>query len=132
MFVGNFFGALVAFIFASVPSGRYSGSKTVFGETIGAVVTFQDSQKLNFGVSGAFTLDCVAEPYSLNGNTIVLTNIGVAGDCAHDALVDNGVDLTGIVYNPTTDQITVSVKYSIAKIDIVLNQLNPFTDFKRT
>ena len=124
MFVGNFFGALVAFLFASVPSGSYSGSKTVFGETIGAVVTFQDSQKLDFGVSGAFTLECAGESYSMNGNTIVLTNIGVAGDCAHDALVDNGVDLTGIVYNPTSNQITVSVKYSIAKIDVLLSAVN--------
>ena len=124
MFVGNLIGLLSAFLFSSVPSGSYSGSKTVFGETIGAIVTFQDSQKLNFGVSGAFALDCVGEPYSLNGNTIVLTNIGVVGDCAHDALIDNGVDLTGIVYNPTTDKITVSVKYSISKIDIVLNPTN--------
>ena len=121
MFVGNLLSALVAFFFSSAPSGSYSGSKTVFGETIGAVVKFQDSQKLDFGVSGAFALDCAGESYSMNGNTIVLTNIGVAGDCAHDALVDNGVDLTGIVYNPTSNQITVSVKYSIAKIDVLLN-----------
>jgi hypothetical protein len=124
MFVGNLINVLVSFLFASVPSGSYSGSKTVFGETIGAVVTFQDSQKLDFGVSGAFTLDCAGESYSMNGNTIVLTNIGVAGDCAHDALVDNGVELTGIVYNPTSNQITVSVKYSIAKIDVLLSAVN--------
>ena len=122
MFVGNLFNALISFFFYSqvAPSGSYSGSKTVFGETVNAVVNFQDSSKLDFEVSGAFTLNCFGESYTMNANNVVLSNIGNVGDCAHDALVDNSVTLNGIAYDQASNQITVSVKYSIAKIDILL------------
>jgi hypothetical protein len=108
------------FTAAQVPTGNYVGSKTLFGETINAVVNIQDAECLDFAISGDFTLDCKDEHYSLNGNTIVLDDIDIVGDCAHDALVDNQITLKSIVYDDQNNQITVSVKYSIVNVDIVL------------
>ena len=130
MHIGNLVSVFVAFFTATQPSGKYVGTKTVFGETIGASVDFQDNQALDFAITGAFALNCAGESYSMNGNEILLTNIGESGDCAHDALSDNGVSLTGIVYDGTNDQITVSVKYSVAKIDLLLTpSMNFMTDY---
>jgi hypothetical protein len=126
MFIGNLISVLTALLAATVPSGTYVGSKTIFGETIGASVSFHDADTLDFAITGAFALNCADEVYQINGSEIVLTNIGVAGDCAHDALADNGVTLTDIVYDGAKDQITVSVKYSVAKIDLVLTPQNNF------
>jgi hypothetical protein len=129
MFVGNLIAIFYALTGLASPSGKYVGSKTVFGETIGASVSFRDSNTLDFAITGAFELNCAGEPYALSGNEIVLLDINEAGDCAHDALVDNGVTLNDIVYDGTNNKITVSVKYSIAKIDLVLSpELNFMVD----
>jgi hypothetical protein len=129
MFVGNLIAIFYALTGLASPSGKYVGSKTVFGETIGASVSFRDSNTLDFAITGAFELNCASEPYALSGNEIVLLDIDEAGDCAHDALADNGVMLNDIVYDGTNNKITVSVKYSIAKIDLVLNpELNFMVD----
>ena len=108
------------FLTIKTPSGSYVGSKTLFGETIGAIVNINDATSLDFTVSGDFTLDCKDESYSVVGDAIVLDDIELVGDCAHDALMDNQITLKGIVYDNTQNQITVSVKYSIANVDIVL------------
>lgn len=116
-------------LFAStVPSGFYSGSKSLFGETINAVVDLKTATTLDFGVSGDFLLDCKDEPYTVSGSSVQITNIGVAGDCAHDALSDNKITLKSIVYDSAKDTITVSVKYSIANVDIVLTKATFFTE----
>jgi hypothetical protein len=120
MFVGNLISFLYTLLGVGSPSGKYIGSKTVFGETIGASVSFRDRTNLDFEITGAFALNCAGEPYVLSGNKIILSDIDEIGDCAHDALVDNGVTLTDILYDETKNQITVSVKYSVAKIDLVL------------
>jgi len=125
MLLGNLIAILYT-LMSATPSGTYVGSKTVFGETIGASVSFHDADTLDFAITGAFALNCEDETYLVKGNEIVLTNIGVVGDCAHDALADNGVTLTDIVYDGTSNQITVSVKYSVAKIDLVLTHQNNF------
>jgi len=129
MFVGNLIAIFYALTGLASPSGKYVGSKTVFGETIGASVSFHDADTLDFAITGAFALNCADEVYQINGSEIVITNIGVAGDCAHDALADNGVTLNDIVYDGTNNKITVSVKYSVAKIDLVLSpELNFMVD----
>jgi len=129
MFVGNLIAIFYALTGLASPSGKYVGSKTVFGETIGASVSFRDSNTLDFAITGAFELNCAGEPYAVSGNEIVLLDIDEAGDCAHDALADNGVTLNDIVYDGTNNKITVSVKYSIAKIDLVLSpELNFMVD----
>jgi hypothetical protein len=129
MFVGNLIAIFYALTGLASPSGVYVGSKTVFGETIGASVSFRDSNTLDFAITGAFALNCAGEPYAVSGNEIVLLDIDEAGDCAHDALDENGVTLNDIVYDGTKNQVTVSVKYSVAKIDLVLSpELNFMVD----
>ena len=119
---------LYTFFFLATPSGIYSGSKTLFGETIQAAVNLKTATTLDFGISGDFNFatlaDCKDEAYTVSGNTVQLTNIGVEGDCAHDALTDNKIVLKSIVYDPISDSITVSVKYSIANVDIVLTKVS--------
>ena len=122
----NLFAILASLFYtAQVPIGNYAGGKTLFGETINAVVNINDSASLDFAISGDFALDCKDESYSLVGNTIVLDDVDIVGDCAHDALVDNQITLKGIVYDSQQNQITVTAKYSIATVDIVLYP--PFT-----
>jgi len=120
----NLFAILASLFYtAQVPIGNYVGGKTLFGETINAVVNINDSSSLDFAISGDFALDCKDESYSLVGNTIVLDDVDIVGDCAHDALVDNQITLKGIVYDSQQNQITVTAKYSIATVDIVLYPL---------
>ena len=117
------FGQVFVFLsslFGSTPSGSYCGSKTILGETIGAVVDFNDSQFLDFTISGDIALDCPNEAYSLSGSNIVLRDIGVAGDCAHDALADNKITLNHITYDAAANTIDVSVKYSVIQVSIPL------------
>lgn len=107
---------------ASIPSGSYCGTKTLFGETINGVVDLKTPAMLDFSISGDFTIDCVDEAYSVNGNQIILTNVNTPGDCTHDALAENKITLGSITYDSVSNKIDVSVKYSVAKIDIVLTQ----------
>jgi hypothetical protein len=115
---------LVLSYLLATPSGLYTGSKSLFGETINAVVNLKSADALDFAISGDFTLDCKDEPYTVSGNEVVLSNIGIIGDCAHDALTDNGITLKSITYDNSNDKITVSVKYSIANVDVVLSKAN--------
>jgi hypothetical protein len=110
----------VIFAFGQSPIGMYCGSKTVFGETVNGIVTFMSPELLDFAISGDFIIDCADEYYSLSGSQVVLRDIGVAGDCTHDALTENKITLDGITYDSAANTLDVAVKYSIAKIDIKL------------
>jgi hypothetical protein len=120
------FSDIFAALFAlySSPTGTYCGSKTVFGETINGQVRFKSSELLDFAISGDFTINCADEYYVLDGSQIILRDIGVVGDCTHDALTDNKIMLDSITYDSSANQINVAVKYSIAKIDILLSSCN--------
>ena len=102
------------------PAGTYCGTKTVFGESISGVVDLKTSTLLDFTISGDFCIYCMDEAYSVNGNQILFTDINTPGDCTHDALSDNKITLNSITYDEALNQIDVSVKYSIAKLDILL------------
>jgi len=114
----DFISAL--FAFTQSPIGTYCGSKTVFGETINGVVRFKSLDLLDFVISGDFAIDCSDEYYSVDGSNVVLRDIGLDGDCTHDALTDNQITLNSITYNALSNKLDVSVKYSIAKLDIEL------------
>ena len=118
------FGYFITFLsslFGGVPSGSYCGSKTVLGETIGAVVHFQDTQFLDFAISGDFVLDCHDEVYYQSSVDIVLRDIGADGDCAHDALADHKITLQHITYDSASNTIDVAVKYSVMQLSIPLS-----------
>ena len=120
----------VAGIFAlgQSPAGKYCGSKTVFGETINGIVNFMSSEILDFAISGDFTINCADEYYSISGSQVVLRDIGVVGDCTHDALAENKITLDAIKYDSTANALDVAVKYSIAKIDIQLTPCSGLVD----
>ena len=108
------------FALAQSPTGTYCGSKTVFGETVNGVVRFKSTEFLDFVISGDFTIDCSDEYYSVDGSNVVLRDIGLVGDCTHDALTDNKITLDTITYDAFSNKLDVSVKYSVAKLDIEL------------
>ena len=117
----RFIDVVLGWIFPSVLQiGKYCGTKTVFGESISGVVDLKTSAVLDFTISGDFSIDCVDEAYSVIGNQIILAGINTPGDCTHDALSDNKITLNSITYDDALNQIDVSVKYSIAKVDILL------------
>ncbi len=114
---------LLSAIFAlnQSPTGKYCGSKTVFGETVNGVVSFTSPELLDFAISGDFTINCVNEYYAVTGSQIILRDVGVAGDCTHDALDDNQITLNSITYDSVANTIDVAVKYSVAKLDILMS-----------
>ena len=118
----NFIVILMSLGQTQQPSGAYCGTKSVFGDSITGLVTFRSSSILDFALSGDFNIDCTDESYSISGNQIIFTDINMPGDCTHDALNDNQIVLNSITYDTTKNTIDVSVKYSIAKIDILLTQ----------
>jgi hypothetical protein len=121
MHFGNIF-SFVSFLFgATQPSGSYCGSKSVLGETVSAVVSFQDTQSLDLAISGDFVLDCRDEIYSISGSEIILRDIGLDGDCVHDALSDNQITLQHITYDGAANTIGVSVSYSRLQLNIPLS-----------
>jgi len=111
---------------AATPSGAYSGSKTVLGETINALVSVNSDTSMDLSISGVIDLSCTDEAYTLSGSDISIDNIDQDGDCAHDALAENGVTLKGVTYDDSKDEITVSVKYSVLSIDLVLDKTGEF------
>ena len=113
---------LLSIVFAlnQSPVGKYCGSKTVFGETVNGVVSFKSPDLLDFAISGDFTINCLNEYYSLADSQVVLRDIGVVGDCTHDALDENQIVLNSITYDSVSNTMDVVVKYSVAKLDILL------------
>ena len=105
------------------PAGSYAGSKTVFGVAVNAKVNIESATLMEFIISGVIDIDCKDEAYTVaSSGAVTLTNVLVAGDCAHDALASNGVDLSSIQYDAAKDTITVTVKYSIATVVIVMTK----------
>jgi len=73
-------------------------------------------------ISGIEAADCVAEQYAFDGATsIKLPNQEQTGDCVHDKLVANNVDLKTITYDSTSDSITVEAKYKFMTVSIMLH-----------
>jgi hypothetical protein len=75
------------------PSGVYTGSKTVLGETINAQISVTSDSLLDLQISGVIDLACADEAYTMGSTEITLDHIDEAGDCAHDALEENNVKL---------------------------------------
>ena len=60
---------------------------------------------------------CPNEPYTLGGGAsdatrkITMTNQGKAGDCLHDALAKNTVELEGVEYDSGPNTIILKVRW---------------------
>jgi hypothetical protein len=111
---------------AATPSGAYSGSKTILGETINALVSVNSDTSMDLTISGVIDLSCADEAYHLDGSEVVVENIDQDGDCAHDALAENDVTLKSVTYDDAKDEITVSVKYSVLSVDLILSKNGEF------
>ena len=83
--------------------------------------TLNTQEKTNFVGLFVFALSTLP-PHNWIDAALVLGDLmqALVGDCAHDALVDNQITLKGIVYDAEQNHITVTAKYSIATVDIVL------------
>lgn len=125
----RFFSVLATLLLTNqTPVGKYLGIKTLFGETIQANVNFKDPSSLDISISGDFVLNCADESYSITNNQIVLDDIDIVGDCAHDALVDNNIIIQSIAYDSSRNDITLTVVYSVLHLDIVLTHENAHVD----
>jgi C1A family cysteine protease len=117
-------------VYADVtPSGTYSGSKSVVGQSITATIKFEDDSHFDFAISGAASIDCDDESFTLSDGTFNIPGATTSGDCLEEALDKNNVDLSSVTYDATSDEITVSVKYEgFLKISVVLNKQSSVKD----
>jgi len=107
----------------SDPTGSYSGSKSILGQTISATLNFgADQSTVDVKIGGAVTIDCAAERYTFADPTITLPNMGNAGDCIHDAIDGEPVSIEGISYSDDADTITVKAKYTVVSVSVVLSK----------
>jgi len=105
------------------PTGTYSGSKTILGESINAVFKIDSSTAVDITISGVASVNCANEAYTYDGaSAIDVTGKDTAGDCVHDALASNSVTLKSVTYDASSDEITVAAKYSIITVKVVLTK----------
>jgi len=104
------------------PSGTYSGSQTVLGETINAVWAVNDDSTMDMAITGAITLECDSEAYTYADGVVSFPGVDTDGDCFHDSLDDNGITYSSTTYDAAADEITMTVKFGILKINFVLDQ----------
>ena len=107
---------------ALTPTGSYAGSKTIAGQTVQCNVNVIDENTMDLSIGGIISLTCPEEAYHMTGDSIFVDGASTAGNCVHDALADNKVTLKSIVFTESSDQIVVSVKYSVMNIDIILTK----------
>jgi len=104
-------------------SGEYSGSKTIFGVTFTTTITFGD-EAADFSLTGPLTINCANEAYTMaSDGTISMTGINKSGDCLHDAMASNDVEMKGMKYSADSDSVAVSFKYSFLTESITLTKV---------
>jgi len=107
--------------FAGVaPKGKYAGSKSVLGHAIDAAMVFESSTALDFTISGAFSIDCPNEAYTLSGGDLNIPGDSTKGDCLNNALSSAKVTLSSVTYDATSNEITVKAKKLFFTITVVL------------
>jgi hypothetical protein len=121
----NKFASLCALLLLSAasaaPAGTYHGTKSVLGVVVDATIVVDSATAFDMAITGPITLNCKAEAYKMDGNTIDITNAGTAGDCLHDALKANDASVKSAVWDPTKDTVTVVVKVAIISVTIELD-----------
>jgi len=110
-------------ILGGAPAGEYKGSKSVLGITVNADMKFS-ATTLEFGITGAVTLDCSNEPYTYSDGTISLTNIGNSDDCVKKDLDKEDVKLESATYDESSDKITLKVKHGLIKVELDMGKVS--------
>lgn len=109
---------------AATPSGKYHGVKTVLGANIDIKVNVDSSSMCDVIISGPLSVDCSNEKYTYDGKTVIaIPTNNTAGDCLHDTLAKapGGGELTSLVYDPATDQITINAKIAFLSVSVILS-----------
>jgi len=110
---------------AAAPSGTYSGEVKKLGADVHATITIDDTSHadINVHVTGIVSvdIDCKKESYSLSGNKVNLPNADKAGDCLHDNLQKDTVDLKSVTYDSSDDSMTITV-HKILNISVKLKK----------
>jgi len=111
---------------AAAPTGTYTGSKSVLGVTIDGKVKINSATDMDLEISNAISISCPGEPYTLDGNSITITNMDKAGDCVHDAVASEpGLSIKSVTYDSSADAITVEAKEGFVALKIVLTKSTP-------
>lgn len=95
------------------PVGKYCGSVSFLNITLKAQMNFPTNGKIDFSTSDAISITCNAEPFTMDGSLIMITDIGTQGDCVHDALSRNNVSVESITYSKETNQILLKANVKI-------------------
>jgi len=96
-----------------VPNGKYCGTVGVLNMKLDGEMNFNTDGKVDFSTSDAISITCIAEPFTMDGSLIMITDIGTPGDCVHDALVNNNVSVESVTYSKETNQIVLKASIKI-------------------
>jgi len=104
--------------------GSYSGTDTIAGLTASATVKIIDDTTVDMKMTGAVSLECDGEKYTLgaDGSTITMDNIGDPNNCVKKGMDDNHVTLNGITYDEAKDEITIDCKVILVHASITLTK----------
>jgi len=100
-----------------VPIGFYEGQKKVFGYVVDANMRFDKPGICGIQIvidAAHVNVTCSNEEYTMNGNSVELSNVDNKGDCIHDQMPDD-VSLKSITYSKNSNKVTVNVKYYITE-----------------
>ena len=89
------------------PSGTYTGSQTALGDTVQVTLDLGDT--LSLRLEGAASVDCENEAYTVHFDVILPTNLGVKGNCIHDALAKFSATFGAAVYHANTDTVGIQI-----------------------
>jgi hypothetical protein len=116
--------AAVAFVskgFATTsgPSGTYKGTKSVLGVTVNAEVDITSAAQMSFIITGPASIQCANQAFSVSSDNKVI--LPTSDTCIYDALTQNKLSNLVVTYDPSADEILVSVKEAgIVTVNIVL------------
>merc|ERR1719510_2010912 len=98
-------------LLAAEPTGRYVGDKDVLGAHVHAVMTFNDADAdagtMDFVLSGVLPVNCPKEPFTMQEDMVLLTDIEEDSDCIKSTLEQHDTTLEYIEYDASSDELSV-------------------------
>jgi hypothetical protein len=102
------------------PSGTYVGTKSVLGVSVTATIKIDNASTMDFSISGAASINCPGEAYSLSSSGTVELPTD-RDSCIYNALAKQKLSDLKAQYDAAGDAITVTVKEEkIVKITFVM------------
>jgi hypothetical protein len=104
---------------SAAPAGTYHGTKSVFGAVFDATIVVDSATAFDFVITGPSSfggvLNCTAEAYKMDGNTLDITNANTPGDCLHNianaATWDPAKHTMTVVVNVTSISVTFELDH---------------------